>query len=65
MSEIKDVFLIIEREVTGEEPAKSVWTKIGVAFVNKDQSLNVMLDAVPLTGKLHIRERRKAKSATP
>jgi hypothetical protein len=62
MSDMKDVFLITEREGSEEEPAKSVWTKIGVAFVNKDQSLNVILDALPLTGRLHIRERRAAKT---
>ncbi|MFO1518340.1 MAG: hypothetical protein U1F57_01535 [bacterium] len=63
MSEVKDVFHIIEREPAGAEPAKSVWTKIGVAFVNKDKSLNVMLDVVPLDGKIHIRERRAAPTA--
>ncbi|OGQ84632.1 MAG: hypothetical protein A2289_09660 [Deltaproteobacteria bacterium RIFOXYA12_FULL_58_15] len=35
---------------------KSCWTKIGVAFVNRDDSINVQLDALPLDGKLHIRE---------
>jgi hypothetical protein len=62
MTEMKDVFHIVERSGSGEEPDKSIWTKIGVAFVNKDQSLNVLLDAIPLDGKLHIRERRTMKS---
>jgi len=35
---------------------RSFWTRIGVAFVNKDKSLNVKLDAVPVSGQLHIRE---------
>ena len=48
---IKDVFVITERE--GLE--KPIWSKIGVAFVNRDDSLSVVLDAVPLTGKMHIR----------
>ena len=36
----------------------SFWIKLGVAFVNKDDSLNVVLDALPLNfdGKLHIRD---------
>ena len=34
----------------------SFWTKVGVAFVNKDESLNVILDALPTDGKLHIRD---------
>lgn len=50
---IKDVYLINER---GEDNAQ--WTKIGVAFVNKDGSLNVILDALPLAGKIHIRDRK-------
>ncbi len=57
----KDVFHITDREASGSEPAKSIWTKIGVAFVNRDQSLNVVLDAFPVNGKLHIRERKTAK----
>ena len=52
--ELKDVFVITER--AGEE--KNFWTRIGVAFVNKDDSLNVVLDAIPITGRLHIRDRR-------
>ena len=57
-----DVFLITEKGSSGEEPVKSIWTKIGVAFVNKDASLNVVLDAFPVHGKLHIRERREMKN---
>jgi len=34
----------------------AVWVRIGSAFVNKDESLNVWLDALPLDGKLHCRE---------
>ena len=34
----------------------SVWIRCGTAFVNKDESLNVWLDALPLDGKLHCRE---------
>ena len=63
MTEVKDVFHIVERSGSGVEPDKSIWTKVGVAFVNKDQSLNVMLEVIPLDGKLHIRERRAPKSA--
>ena len=49
-SPMKAVYVIREN---GE---KSSWTKIGVAFVNRDDSLNVILDAVPVNGKLHIRD---------
>ena len=33
----------------------SSWNRAGSAFVNKDGSINVYLDALPLDGKLHIR----------
>lgn len=44
------------REKDGFE--KAFWTRIGVAFVNRDGSFSVYLDAAPLDGKLHIREWR-------
>jgi hypothetical protein len=33
----------------------SVWVKAGSAWVNRDGSMNVFLDVLPLDGKLHIR----------
>lgn len=56
---LKDVYVIAERN--GDE--KDHWTRIGVAFVNKDDSLNVVLDAIPLSGRLHIRDRSFKKTA--
>lgn len=35
---------------------KSVWVKAGSAWKNRDGSINVYLDFLPLDGKLHIRE---------
>lgn len=36
---------------------KTFWVRIGVAFTNRDGSLNVILDALPLgTNRLQIRE---------
>ena len=34
----------------------SIWVKAGSAWVNRDGSLNVYLDVLPLDGKLHVRE---------
>ncbi len=48
----KAVYTIVERP--GSE--KKYWVRIGSAFVNRDQSLNVKLDAVPVNGTIHIRE---------
>ena len=48
---------------TGEQ--KTQWTKIGVAFTNKNGSINVVLDAFPVDGKMQLqvpltREEREA-----
>ncbi len=47
----KAVYTIVERG-----HSRKHWLRIGVAFVNRDGSLNVRLDAVPVNGQLHIRE---------
>lgn len=48
----KVVYTIVDRE--GGE--RSSWIRIGSAFLNKDQSLSVYLDALPANNKLHIRD---------
>lgn len=40
---------------TGES---SFWTRCGVAFVNRDGSINVKLELMPFNGELHLREPR-------
>ena len=49
-SKLKIVYCITKRE------NKSYWNRVGVAFVNNDGSINVKLDAVPLTGTLQVRD---------
>ena len=39
----------------------SIWVRAGSAFVNKDGSLNVLLDVLPIDGKLHVREAAERK----
>jgi hypothetical protein len=51
-SQWKEVFTIVERPGY----AKKVWLRIGTAFVNRDQSLTVKLDAMPSNSQLHIRD---------
>lgn len=45
----------------------SVWVRAGTAFCNKDGSFNVVLDVMPLNGRLHIRDvmERKPPEAQP
>ena len=54
MKKCKVVYTVRE---SGE--GKKFWCSIGRAFDNKDGSLNVVLDALPIDGKLHIREPRE------
>ncbi len=58
MSQRKEVFHIKDLG----DGKKSVWTKIGSAFVNKDGSINAFLEALPIDGRLHIREPRAFKT---
>ncbi len=46
---LRQVFTIVERN------GKSFWVRIGTAFVNKDGSETVYLDALPVNGRLQIR----------
>jgi hypothetical protein len=47
----KCVYTIVNRKA-----GKQAWVRVGVAFVNRDGSLNVRLDALPTNGQLHIRD---------
>lgn len=42
--------------VITERNEKTYWNRIGVAFTNKDGSLNVKLDALPIGGTMQIRD---------
>ena len=52
------VFAIKETDRRG-----TIWVRIGSAFVNKDESINVWLDALPIDGKLHCREAMPERQA--
>lgn len=53
-TDIKEVYVITDRDPQSEP----IWTRVGIAFVNRDQSLNVVLDAIPVNGRLHIRDKK-------
>ena len=53
-TELKAVYTIVERK-----EARNIWIRIGIGFVNQDGSINVRLDAVPVNGRLHIRNFQK------
>ncbi len=49
---MKAVFTITE----SDKLEKAIFRRVGTGFVNKDDSLTVLLDALPVGGKLHIRD---------
>ncbi len=49
-SKVKAIYVISSK---GE---RKYWTKVGVAFVNRDGSLNCKLESLPVDGELHIRD---------
>ena len=51
-----DVYTIVEIE---KDKGKNHWIRIGIAFENKDGSINVKLNCLPVNATLHIRERKK------
>jgi hypothetical protein len=51
----KAVYTIVEPD-RSKGHGKTLWVRIGTAFVNRDQSLNVRLDAMPINATMHIRD---------
>ncbi|MEN9580349.1 MAG: hypothetical protein RJA70_3358 [Pseudomonadota bacterium] len=49
-SRMKVVYNITERD------GRSFWSRIGVAFVNRDGSLNVRLESLPVNGEMQVRD---------
>ena len=50
-----EVYTIVEGN-SSNGLKKDLWIRIGTAFVNKDGSINIKLNALPLSGKLQLRE---------
>lgn len=48
------VYVITEK--TTNDGTRSFWTKVGAAFDNKDGSITIKLEALPLSGTLQIRD---------
>jgi len=51
MADVKYVAYTVTERGDGDDK-KSFWTRIGVAYENRDGSLGVLLDALPTNGKL-------------
>ncbi len=48
---MKMVYTVVERA-----PGKTFWTRVGVGSVNRDGSLGLRLDAIPISGMLQVRD---------
>jgi hypothetical protein len=49
-SKMKIVYVISDRS------GRKFWNRIGVAFINSDGSMNVKLEAIPVSGEMQIRD---------
>jgi hypothetical protein len=61
------VFALIEQPERGDETKTLTrWVRIGAAFVNRDGSMNLYLDAFPIgTNKLQVREDDRTAAPGP
>ena len=48
--DMKIVYVVTERA------GRSFWTRVGTGFVNRDGSVNLRLDAIPISGNLQVRD---------
>lgn len=58
---MKSAYALTERE------GKTYWSRCGVAFENRDGSLTIQLDCLPVSGRLQVRqdEPREAREREP
>ena len=54
--QVRQVFTVVERS------GKSYWIRIGAAFGNYDGSETVLLDALPVNGRIQIRDQGAKES---
>ena len=47
------------------EKGPSVWMRAGNGYVNRDASVNLWLDALPIDGQLHVREAVSTRRDSP
>ena len=52
MSAVKAVYTVVE----GTAPDRPLLRRIGTGFVNRDASLSIVLDTLPVSGRLHVRD---------
>ena len=58
-SRMKAIYALTEKD------GKSFFTRIGVGFVNKDDSITIKLDAFPASGTMQVREYQRPEDREP
>lgn len=53
---MKHLWMVEDVPASGSREAKSFWTKVGVAFENRDGSFSIELAAIPVNGRLQMRD---------
>lgn len=53
---MKVVWMVEDVPASANREARSYWTRVGAAFENRDGSFSIELAALPLTGRLQLRE---------
>jgi hypothetical protein len=54
--------MIEDKDAVDGQDKRSFWTKVGVAFENKDGSFTIQLAAVPISGRLNMRDPKPAEA---
>lgn len=52
----KHLWMVEDAGVDDSGKTRSFWTKVGVAFQNRDGSWSLELAAIPVTGRLQMRD---------
>jgi hypothetical protein len=53
---VKHVWMVEDAPSSGLSSPRAFWTKIGVAYENEDGSLSLTLSAIPVSGRMQIRD---------
>lgn len=53
---VKHLWMVEDVPATAGREARSRWTKVGVAFENRDGSYTLELAAIPVSGRLQMRD---------
>ena len=55
----RSIYTIVQRA------GRTLWIRVGIGFVNRDDSINLYLDALPVSGQLQVRQYRRRDDAAP